>query len=144
MRLWRRPARTPCKHCPYRRDVASGIWAKSEYEKLPPYDLETGEQPTAVFGCHVEEESAESPIVCGGWAGCHDGEELMSIRIAIALGHMTIEVAQAVRDYVSPVPLFESGAAAAEHGMREIENPSPEAVLAIDAIGRMRTDITIG
>jgi hypothetical protein len=59
MKLWRPPARTPCKYCPYRKDVPSGVWA-------------------------------------------------------------------------------------AEHGMREIKNPSPEAVAAIEAIRRMRTDVEFG
>lgn len=33
----------------------------------------------------------------------------------------------AVFDYVSPVPLFASGAEAAEHGKRDLPHPGPEA-----------------
>jgi hypothetical protein len=41
---------------------------------------------------------------------------------------------RAVVDYSSPVELFESGAAAAEHGRRDIRNPSPAACQAIDKL----------
>lgn len=28
------PRKTPCASCPYRKDVPSGVWEASEYEKL--------------------------------------------------------------------------------------------------------------
>lgn len=37
------------------------------------------------------------------------------------------KVDPAVYDYVSPVPLFGSGAEAAAHGMADIEDPGPAA-----------------
>ncbi|MCP3426923.1 hypothetical protein NBM05_13125 [Rothia sp. AR01] len=31
------------------------VWDASEYEKLPAYDRETIEQPTALFYCHQQD-----------------------------------------------------------------------------------------
>ena len=110
----------PCPTCPYRRDVPSGIWAPEEYAKLPLYDLTTGEQAeagaVAPFHCHSTPDK-----LCAGWVGCHDMEENLALRIH----HSSID--PAVYDYQCPVPLFDSGADAAEHGMRDLENPGPEA-----------------
>lgn len=127
------PARLPCPTCPYRIDVPSGIWDASEYAKLPGYDEPTFGQPAGVWRCHTRPVS-----VCAGWAGCHDGEELLALRIALALGAMTPEVAKAIRGYTSPVPLFASGTEAAEHGLRDIEDPGPKARAAIAKIERAR------
>ena len=55
--------------------------------------------------------------LCAGWVGCHDTVELLALRMN--------RVDPSVYDYVSPVPLHESGAAAAEAGMADIEDPSP-------------------
>jgi len=79
--------------------------------------------------------------VCAGWAGCHDGDELLALRAAVRQGVMTAEVAEAVRDYVSPVALFRSGAQAAEHGLAQLAAPDPEAVEAIAKITRVRSDL---
>lgn len=68
--------------------------------------------------------------------------ESLGLRIALAARHITMETAEAIADYASPVPLFASGAEAATHGMREILNPSPEAIHLIDKIERTRTDLT--
>ncbi|MFG1858941.1 DUF6283 family protein [Actinomadura geliboluensis] len=133
MQRFEAPARRPCDTCPYRRDVPSGIWDPSEYAKLPRYDRPTIEQSEAVWRCHT------SPVrVCAGWAGCHDGDELMALRIAVLLGAMTAETAEAVRDYTSPVPLFASGAQAAAHGLRDADAPGPQARAAIAMIQRLR------
>lgn len=140
----RPPAPSPCTYCPYRRDVPSGVWSDSEYAKLPLYDKPTGEQPPGLFGCHVYERGDERGRVCGGWAGCHDGNELLSLRVAAVTGEITLETAEAVRGYVSPVPLFSSGAEAAAHGMREIHDPGPEARAAMGKIERIRTDLIEG
>jgi hypothetical protein len=108
----------PCPSCPYRRDVPSGIWAPEEYAKLPAYDRPTGEQPPQAFYCH--QRTGE---LCAGWAGCHDMANALAMRFACLQG----EVDPAVFDYVSPVPLFGSGAEAAEHGMQDIAAPGPDA-----------------
>jgi hypothetical protein len=110
----------PCPTCPYRRDVPSGVWAAIEYEKLPLYDGDTGEQAEAMafslFHCHSSPRR-----LCAGWVGCHDMDENLAMR----LHHRTVD--PAVYDYQCPVPLFGSGAEAAAHGMRDLEDPSPEA-----------------
>ncbi|MET9779244.1 DUF6283 family protein [Streptomyces sp. NPDC006367] len=136
------PAPSPCTYCPYRLDVPSGVWSEEEYAKLPLYDRPTYEQPVRVFRCHVHDRDSERGTVCGGWAGCHDGDELLALRVGIIEGGITVETAEAIRDYVSPVPLFASGAEAAAHGMRDVENPSPEAVAAMRKLKRVRTDLT--
>lgn len=125
------PRKTPCPSCPYRRDVPSGIWAASEYEKLPLYDGTTGEQAVKgafqLFDCHQTDGH-----LCAGWVGCHDMEESLAVRF-----HHR-EVDPSVYTYVSPVPLFASGAEAAEHGMRDLEDPSPDARAAQSKITRVR------
>ena len=104
-----------CTACPYRQDVPSGVWSAAEYDKLPPYDLPTAEQPFEGFACH-----ATPDVFCHGWAVVHDrrpGCELMALRLNA--GHATMPDER--------VPLFASGTEAAEHGKRDIDNPSPEA-----------------
>lgn len=117
------------------------MWAPEEYAKLPRYDAPTGEQPTAVFLCHHQDRNTPHPRVCGGWAACHDGEQLLALRIAVLAQTMTPEQAQAVRDYTSPVPLFASGRQAAEHGLAEIDHPGERARAAITKLDRVRRDL---
>ena len=110
----------PCPSCPYRRDVPSGIWAAEEYDKLPAYDNDVPDQlmagATGLFLCHSQPAS-----LCAGWVGCHD----MSNNLAVRLNARDVD--PAVFEYVSPVPLFASGAEAAEYGKRDLPAPSPEA-----------------
>lgn len=114
------PAERPCGSCPYRKDAPSGLWHPSEYAQLPKYDLETFEQPQAVFFCHQQ-----TGHVCGGWAGCHDMDEAIALRLPFhGLSEEDVEL---TRTYVSPVPLFESGAEAALHGMADLDNPGRKA-----------------
>lgn len=127
------PAPRPCASCPYRRDVPSGVWAAEEYEKLRRYDEETMHQPPGVFLCHQV-----NGRVCAGWAGCHDGLQLLALRFTAMHGALTGEDFNATIDYVSPVPLFASGAEAADHGMAEIEMPGSRAVAAMTKITRKR------
>lgn len=123
----------PCSTCPYARDCPSGVWHESEYAKLPPYDGTTTEQAEAgvfrLFFCHTTPDR-----LCAGWVGCHDMEESLAVR----LHYCTID--PAIHDYVSPVPLFASGAEAAAHGMREIEAPDPEALAKLERIVEARRD----
>jgi hypothetical protein len=127
------PAPRPCASCPYRRDVPSGVWHREEYAKLRRYDAPTGEQPPGVFLCHTAPGR-----VCAGWAGCHDGVHLLALRFALMLGTMTADDVDATIDYVSPVPLFSSGAQAADHGEAEIADPSVSAVKAMAKIHHVR------
>jgi hypothetical protein len=113
--------KAPCSSCPYRRDVPSGVWDASEYDKLPGYDGDIGEQieagATGLFFCH------RTPgFMCAGWAGCHDTGNLIAYRL-----HWRLVDMDNLLDYVSPVPLFSSGTEAAAHGMRDVEDPGPEA-----------------
>ena len=110
----------PCPSCPYRRDVPSGIWAAEEYDKLPGYDGDIPDQlagrAMGLFRCHSTPQN-----LCAGWAGCHDMDNNLAVRLA------SRDIDPAIYDYRSPVPLFASGAEAAEHGKREIAEPGERA-----------------
>ncbi|WP_327309707.1 DUF6283 family protein (plasmid) [Streptomyces sp. NBC_01298] len=136
------PAPRPCTFCPYKTEVPSGVWSEEDYAKLPLYDGPTWTQPPGLFQCHVHDRDDDSARVCGGWAGCHDMAESLSLRLAHAFGEISLETAQTILDYVSPVPLFASGAEAAAHGIREILNPGPDARHAIGKLRRTRSDLT--
>lgn len=141
------PAPRPCSSCPYRKDVPSGIWAASEYAKLPEYDRQTGEQPTSPFMCHQHDRDSDRAQVCSGWAGCHGKThetELLALRLAEALGTLPPEAVEATINYESPVPLFDSGQAAADHGVRDIENPGPDAIELLRKVAARREDVTYG
>lgn len=121
----------PCPSCPYRRDVPSGIWEAEEYSKLPGYDLDIPDQLAAravnLFHCHSQ------PVnLCAGWAGCHDMTNMLAVRLHAR------DVDPAVFEYVSPVPLFGSGAEAAAHGMRDLAAPGAEARRKIAQLLRAR------
>lgn len=139
----RPPARRPCGSCPYRQDVPSGVWAASEYAKLPRYDAPTMEQPPQVFVCHQSGQDAPGARVCAGWAGCHDGANLLALRIAAIQGRLSPEDIDAVIGYASPVPLFSSGAEAAEHGSAEVAQPGTQALEAMTKIMRVRRDLIL-
>ncbi len=124
-----RPSAAPCGTCPYRRDVPAGIWSAEEYEKLPRFDGGTLDQlmqgGTGLFFCHQNDGH-----LCAGWVGCHDVGHLFAVRVS--------EVHPSTFDYVSPVPLFGSGAEAAAHGMSGIDDPGPDALAAIAKLERRR------
>jgi hypothetical protein len=131
----RSPAPRPCRSCPYRRDVPAGLWDESEYAKLARYDGQTFEQlGTGVFMCHQQDGT-----ICAGWAGCHDMYENLALRIASASdGGIEGDELQRTLDYVSPVPLFASGAEAAAHGRSGVAHPSPRAVQEMRKLARRR------
>ncbi len=121
-----RPRKTPCASCPFRRDVPSGVWSAAEYDKLASYDGQPAEQAAAgalgVFLCHQAGDTAQ---VCAGWAAVCGHQDCLALRLASSLDP-DVDV-DAVLDYTAGVPLFGSGAEAAEHGKAEIRDPSPEA-----------------
>jgi uncharacterized protein DUF6283 len=129
------PAKAPCVSCPYRRDVPSGIWAEEEYARLPAYDGDTGEQAvqgaTGVFYCHQQDGR-----ICAGWAGTHDMEESLAVRFAVSYGRLSEDEYNALCDYTTDVPLFASGAEAAAHGRRKIEQPGSDAIKMIRRLER--------
>ncbi len=134
------PAPRPCDSCPYRRDAPSGLWAAGEYEKLLAYDFDTAYQPAALFMCHQNCAEDDRARLCAGWVGCHGGE-LLALRLAGVRGELSDSDLRAAFEYRSPVPLFASGAAAAEHGVKSIENPDSAALAAMDKIQARRADI---
>ena len=53
--------------------------------------------------------------------GTHGAHNLLAVRLS------PDKVDPSIFDYVSPVPLFKSGAEAARHGVRAIRRPGPKA-----------------
>lgn len=137
----RPPAPRPCDSCPYRRDVPSGIWAHEEYEKLRHYDAPTAHQPTGLFQCHQTDAASDTRRICAGWAGCHDGAHLFSLRLAVLDGRIAPSTHQVVADYISSVALFASGNEAADHGQADLDQPTDEAERLINKISRTRSDL---
>lgn len=109
-----KPPKRPCGSCPYRKDVPSGVWHESEYEKLAQYDKETPFQPLGVFMCHQRDG-----CLCGGWLQTHDADHLLALRIN--------RVDPAAFNYQSDIETFASGTEAMEHGLAEIYAPSKAA-----------------
>jgi len=124
-------AAAPCASCPYRKDVPSGVWSADEYEKLPRYDGEIIDQliggATGMFNCHQQ-----NGLLCAGWVATHDMANTAAVRMSRE------EIDPMIFDYVSPVPVFASGAEAAAHGMAEIDEPSEEAERVVDQLLRKR------
>lgn len=123
-------AAAPCKSCPYRRDVPSGLWDVSEYDKLPAYDGSILDQlmakgASSLFDCHQRDGN-----LCAGWLAAHGTDNLLALRI-----HGD-KVDDSVFGFSSPVPVFGSGREAAEHGKREIRKPSARARRMINRIVR--------
>lgn len=125
------PAKNPCGSCPYRKDVPSGVWDATEYEKLPPYDNDTADQPFGAFFCHQQDGR-----LCAGWVACHDMPNNLGLRMAASMGHITKEEYEGALNYTTDVPLHESGAAACEHGLERLANPEPKAQRTIDKLTR--------
>lgn len=128
-------AKAPCKSCPYRQDVPSGVWAVEEYNRLPAYDGSMVEQAeagaAAVFMCHQNDGH-----LCAGWVGSHGANNLLALRFAGAWSASGVD--EAVWTYKSPVPLFPSGRAAAAHGRRDIGHPGRAARAIIDRLVRSK------
>jgi hypothetical protein len=117
-------AKAPCKSCPYRRDVPSGVWDASEYEKLPGYDGDVPDQLAAgafgLFHCHQRDGN-----LCAGWLACHGPHNLLAMRLSGA------KVTRRAWDYRTAIPLFGSGQEAAEHGLADIDAPGERALAMI-------------
>lgn len=120
----------PCASCPYRVGVPSGIWDADEYAKLLRYDGELAAQDPTAFQCHQNDGS-----LCAGWVA-HTGDplDLLAVRLNIVSGRIDPDVA----NYTTAVELFDSGAAAAAHGMSEIHDPGVRARVTIDKILKAR------
>lgn len=127
------PPKRPCGSCPYRRDVPSGVWDASEYEKLPRYDLPTVEQPHGVFLCHQLDG-----CVCAGWAAVSANDDTLALRFAVIDGRLDYATIEKILDYTTDVPLFSTGTEAAERGLRDIAAPSGEARRTMAKLERRR------
>jgi hypothetical protein len=125
-------AKAPCKSCPYRRDVPSGVWDQSEYDKLPAYDGEIIDQlnagATGLFMCHQQDGR-----LCAGWVGCHGASNLLAARLSASKIYPT------VWSYRTSVRLFASGAEAAAHGKRAIRRPGTKALRTIVRLAAAKT-----
>ncbi|MFC9817816.1 DUF6283 family protein [Streptomyces virginiae] len=137
----RPPAPRPCESCPYRRDVPAGIWASEEYEKLRRYDADTPNQPPRLFQCHQSDPGDDSRRICAGWAGSHDSDHLLALRLAVLDGSIDTATHQAVTDYTSPVPLFSSGNDAADHGQKDLTTLTNDALRMINKISHTRQNL---
>lgn len=117
-----KPPKRPCGSCPYRCDVPSGVWSAEEYAKLPGYDGDIADQLEAgalgVFMCHQRDG-----CICGGWLATHGAGNLLAVALAASQGH----VDRSAFTYQTDVPVFPTGAAAAAHGLRDIDWPRAKA-----------------
>jgi len=119
----------PCGSCPYRRDVPSGVWSREEYDKLPEYDDPQCLAPA--FFCH--QQNGE---LCAGWVGCHDMDNSIGLRLSFVADNLTEEQYREALYYQPQVPIFESGKEARDHGVRDIETPSPRAIRVVQKLGK--------
>jgi hypothetical protein len=120
-------AKAPCKSCPYRTDVPSGIWAPEEYDKLPTYDGEIIDQlmggAMGLFFCHQKDGH-----LCAGWIATHGADNLLALRMNA--------VDASVWTYTTTVPVFSSGQDVCDHGKRDISAPGDAANRAISRLVR--------
>jgi hypothetical protein len=72
------------------------------------------------FFCHQQDGR-----LCAGWVGTHGAANLLALRLADFYEEGGID--PSVWNYESPVPLFESGAAARAHGLKAIRRPGADA-----------------
>lgn len=114
-------AARPCASCPYRKDVPSGLWSPIEYTKLLAYDGEVLDQlvkgAIGVFMCHQKDGN-----LCAGWLAAHGTDNLLALRMVRG------DIDPKVWGYETDAPVFRSGEAAFNHGMRDIKKPGPKAL----------------
>lgn len=123
-----KPRSTACASCPYRKDAPPGIWHESEYEKLPEYDKETGEQPLRLFLCHTDKD-----CLCRGWIEVNP--DTLALRIGVATGQVSPEDAM---PEPCGIAFHKSGAAACKAGKKGIKKPGKRAMTMIRKILRKR------
>lgn len=126
-------ARAPCKSCPYRQDVPSGVWSPEEYEKLPGYDGEIMDQltsgGTALFLCHQKDG-----CLCAGWLATHGSDNLLALRLN------GTKVKEEVWGYTTNIPVWSSGQEACDHGLADVDEPGYRARKVIDRLVRKLAD----
>lgn len=125
------PDKGACTSCPYRKNVPSGVWAALEYLRLPDYDRPYEAQPRPAFLCHRQTRK-----LCAGWIGTHGGNRLLAIAFLWMTRSIDKATWKALLAY-QPDPrieLFKSGREACDHGLRDIEAPSPEALAVVASV----------
>jgi hypothetical protein len=63
-------------------------------------------------------------------------DQAIGPRLALSMGHMDGETYEALLDYETDVPLFQSGAETAEHGLAQVTDPDADAQRVIDNLRR--------
>jgi Family of unknown function (DUF6283) len=116
-----------CDACPYRRNSPSGLWSAEDYAKLVRYDRPTEQQPPQWFLCHATNRvEGETKVLCNGWAIVHSRRghayELLALRLLSLLVGREIAIPE------PRTPLFDSGTAAAKHGLARIKRPGGRAL----------------
>lgn len=124
----------PCVTCPYRAEAPSGVWAATEYAKLPDYDAPTWAQPPALFMCHSGDATT---TLCRGWVDVHH-HRAEADRDLLALRMHADRIDWDTIARPCSTPLLESGSAAAEHGLRDLDHPEADAVVAMAKVQRLR------
>lgn len=109
-------APNPCDSCPYRKDTPAGVWAASEYRKLPAWDDPT-QMDAGTFLCH----NGNRELACRGWLEVH--HENLGVRLALMTGRIDLG------NHTKPttVPLYKSGAEACRAGLKGVKRPSRKA-----------------
>jgi hypothetical protein len=126
---------SPCASCPYRRSCPSGVWSAAEYDGLRDFDGEAHEQAVTKNGLHLFMCHQADEKLCSGWVGHKDEpSDLLALRMGVVKGEVSPEALK----YQTGVPLFASGAEAAEHGKRDIEHPTQEAQDQVSKIIKVR------
>lgn len=124
------PCAVPCVDCPYRKDSPSGLWSADMYDMLPLYDLTPAEgQPLKAFMCHEQ-----NGHLCAGWIGCHGADDLIGMQMLAIQDDIDMTEYRKAQEHQPRVPLFESGKEAAEHGKRDIDNPSERTQRRVEAL----------
>lgn len=122
----------PCPTCPYVKSTPSGMWAKEEYTKLPGYDGDTGTQRMELFQCHYSIRGLKKRTICQGWLDCHNGDELLAIRLA----RMRNSLPDNFSTEPSGADVYASGKEACDAGLKDVDKPSKEAISMIKKVSR--------
>ena len=117
--------RRPCPTCPYRVDCPSGVWDRTEYEKLPRYDRN---ETFATFLCHQTTATGEQ-TVCRGWLTVH--AESVAARMGVLNGEFTDDERYADREQSCGRPGRRRATL-----VRDIDAPSEAAVAKVESLTR--------
>jgi len=80
---------SPCKTCPFRRDVPLMYWVRDEYEMLQESERQSIRPLGILFGCHKYRNQPNTcQVVCAGWLEDQKRRNVPSIHLRMALaGH---------------------------------------------------------